>query len=332
MDSSLSFHLAATLALSGLAVPGHAAVTGRNPNPGVSVDLRFDFALIGDVPYNEEQTTKGFPNMIEELNQARLAFVVHDGDIKAGATPCTDDCFERVRAQFQTIRHPFVYLFGDNEWRDCGSVKTNAFDPLERLQKLRDLFTQGNQSLGQHTMTLVRQSDDPRHAAFRENVRWTLGRVLFAGLNVPGNDNYFGTPEFAPRNAANIAWIKEAFAIATRDRFRAVMLIMQANPHFDLAATNRLRQGFNEMLGVIETETVAFGKPVVLVHGDSHYFRIDQPLLGAKSRRRLENFTRVETFGNPDVHWIRVSVDWRDPNVFRFHPQYVRKNLLNHQR
>ena len=77
---------------------------------------------------------------------------------------------------------------------------------------------------------------------------------------------------------------------------------------------------------------LAFPKPVVLVHGDSHYFRIDQPLLGQRSRRRIENFTRVETFGNPDVHWLRVSVDWRDPNVFQFHPQHVRKNLLKHQR
>jgi hypothetical protein len=282
------------------------------------------------VPYDEPQATNLFPNMIEELNSARLAFVVHDGDIKAGATPCTDDCFQRVFVQFQTIRHPLIYLFGDNEWSDCGSVKTNAFDPLERLQKLRDLFTQGDRSLGQRTISLARQSDEPRFAVFRENVRWTHGGVMFAGLNAPGDDNHFGTPEFRSRNTANIAWIQDAFAIATRENFRAVMLIMQANPHFDLAVTNRLRRGFNEMLEVIEKETLAFNKPVVLVHGDSHYFRIDQPLLGSRSRRRIENFTRVETFGNPDVHWLRVSVDWRDPNVFRFHPQYVRKNLLKH--
>jgi hypothetical protein len=35
----------------------------------------------------------------------------------------------------------------------------------------------------------------------------------------------------------------------------------------------------------------------------------------------------VETFGNPDVHWIRATVDPRNPNVFSFHPQYVRGNL-----
>jgi hypothetical protein len=108
------------------------------------------------------------------------------------------------------------------------------------------------------------------------------------------------------------------------------MLIIQANPHFDLAATNRLRLGFNEWLKVLEQETIAFQRPVVLVHGDSHYFRIDKPLVGSKSKRRLENFTRVETFGYPDVHWLHVTVDPRDPNVFTFRQRIVEKNLLDH--
>ena len=293
-------------------------------------DRQFDFALIGDTPYDALQETNLFPNMIEELNQAQLAFVAHNGDFKSGSSPCTDECFEARARQFATIRPPFVFIFGDNEWSDCGRVKTNAFVPEERLEKLRALFTQGDVSLGQRPMPLLRQSQTPAFAKFRENVRWVDGRVVFAGLNVPGSDNHFGTPEFGPRNAANIAWIQEAFALASRERFHAVMLIMQANPHFELPSTNRVRRGFNEMLQVLERETLAFGKPVVLVHGDSHYFRIDQPLLGTGSKRRIENFTRVETFGNPDVHWLKVSVDHRDPNVFTFRPQYVRKNLLKH--
>ena len=295
-------------------------------------DWPFDFALIGDVPYDEVQRTNLFPNLIADLNRARIEFVVHDGDIKSGATPCTDDLFEACFRQCQTFRHPLVYLFGDNEWSDCGSIKTNAFVPEERLEKLRVIFTQGDQSLGQRTITLTRQSGDARFAAFRENVRWTRGCVVFAGLNVPGADNHFGTPEFAGRNAANLAWIKDAFALARRDQLRAVMIIMQANPQIEKAPTDKLRLGFNEMLQVLEAESVAFGKPVVLVHGDTHYYRIDQPLIGAKSHRRVENFTRVETFGNPDSHWVRVTVDPRDPNVFTFRPQYVKKNLVNHSK
>ncbi|HMJ88784.1 MAG TPA: hypothetical protein VK530_03150, partial [Candidatus Acidoferrum sp.] len=37
---------------------------------------RFDFALIGDTPYNAEQTTNQFPNLVAELNAAKLEFVV----------------------------------------------------------------------------------------------------------------------------------------------------------------------------------------------------------------------------------------------------------------
>lgn len=292
---------------------------------------RFEFALIGDVPYDEVQSRELFPNMIEDMNAADLDFVVHDGDIKSGSTPCTDESFERVKAQFQEIRHPVVYVFGDNEWTDCGRLKTNYFSPLERLQKLREMFTQGDHSLGQRTMPLERQSADSRFAAYRENVRWERSGVVFAAVNVPGDRNNFGAPEFAERNVANIAWIRDAFARARAEQSRGVMLIMQANPHFDLTSTNSLRRGFNEMLRVIEDETVAFGKPVVLVHGDSHYFRIDQPLVGSKSGRRIENFTRVETFGNPDVHWILGVVDSRDPNVFQFERRLVKKNLLKHR-
>ncbi|MDO8846103.1 MAG: hypothetical protein Q7U98_15805 [Methylicorpusculum sp.] len=54
-----------------------------------------------------------------------------------------------------------------------------------------------------------------------------------------------------------------------------------------------------------EAEAVSYGKPVVLAHGDSHYFRINKPLLGSKSRRRIENIMHVETFGADDVHWSR---------------------------
>jgi hypothetical protein len=290
----------------------------------------FDFALIGDVPYNDFDATNSFPNMIGEINRAPLAFVVHDGDIKAGATPCSDELFQRCYEQFQTFKHPLIYLFGDNEWSDCGGSRTNAYDPEERLRKLREIFTKGDQSLGRRTLHLERQSDTPAYALYRENVRWIYGGVLFAGFNIPGSANNYGKPEFAPRNKANIAWLTNSFALATRDHLPAIMLIMQANPHFELPRTNTIRAGFNEFLDALERETIRFKRPVILVHGDSHYFRIDKPLLGRRSKRRLENFTRVETFGNPDVHWIRARVDARDPNVFSFEQRIVPENLVRH--
>ena len=103
--------------------------------------------------------------------------------------------------------------------------------------------------------------------------------------------------------------------------------MIQANPHFDLAATNQSRRGFNEWVKVLEEGTVAFRRPVALVHGDTHYFRIDKPLVSAKIKGRVQHFTRVETFGYPDVHWVRARVDPQDANLFSFRVELVKRNL-----
>jgi hypothetical protein len=290
---------------------------------------RFQFALIGDAPYSEQDATNGFVNMVRGINRTRLAFVAHDGDIKASSTPCSEALLADRYKLFQSFKHPLIYVFGDNEWCDCPKSRSEG-TPEQWLTRLRDIFTQGNHSLGQRALPLTRQSDDPRFVPFRENVRWTCGRVLFAGFNVPGDSNNFGQPEFAERNRANLVWLKDSFAAAREKNLRAIMLIIQANPRFDLAATNKLRAGFNAWLRALENETLAFKKPVVLVHGDTHTFRIDKPLVSSASRRRIENFTRVETFGNPDLHWLRVTVDYGDANVFSFHPMIVPENLVHH--
>jgi len=81
----------------------------------------------------------------------------------------------------------------------------------------------------------------------------------------------------------------------------------------------------------LREEVITFRKPVAYVHGDSHYFRVDKPFLDAQGRR-LENFTRVETFGdnqangNNDVHWLKVNIDANSREVFSYEPQIVPAN------
>lgn len=295
---------------------------------------KFDFALIGDLLYSAEEEAK-FPALIEDINEEKVSFVVHDGDLKSGSSLCSDSVFENRFALFQTFSDPFIFIFGDNEWTDCHRANNGGYDPLERLEKLRALFTRGDRSLGARTLRLERQSNDPQYAKFRENVRWSYGKVQFVGLNVPGSNNNFGrTPEadaeYFERNAANLFWLRQSFALAAREGSRGILIVIQANPGFELPPSNPNRTGFNDFLAALEQETIAFKKPVVLVHGDSHNFQINKPLFGSVSRRRIENFTRVETFGTPDVHWIRGSVDPQDPNLFAFRQEIVEKNLVNH--
>ena len=282
----------------------------------------FEFALIGDAPYTAAQREK-VNVLIQEMNRERLAFVVHDGDFKSGSTLCDDATFNDRLQIFQTSAHPFVYVPGDNEWTDCHRANNGGYDPLERLSKLREMFFAGDRSLGRRTLKLARQSNEPRYALYRENVRWTHGDVVFVGLNVPGSNNNLGrTPamdaEYRDRNAANLVWMQEAFDFARQQEAKGIMLVIQANPGFELAPTHGNRTGYNDFLAALQSETLAFGRPVVLVHGDSHYFRIDKPMVDAVSQSRVDNFTRVETFGNPDVQWVRVTVDVNNSNVFVF--------------
>ena len=78
--------------------------------------------------------------------------------------------------------------------------------------------------------------------------------------------------------------------------------------------------GFGDFLRELETEVRRFGGPVVLGHGDTHYFRIDKPLPRTRNKPRLMSFTRIETFASPDLHWIRVGIDLNNPSLFSFEP------------
>lgn len=281
----------------------------------------FHFALLGDAPYTDEEEGR-FLELLKTLNADQsLAFVVHAGDFKDGHSPCTDELFARRHKQFQSLEHPLIFVFGDNEWTDCRRVEAGQYDPAERLDKLREIFTSGNESLGKRTLRLSRQSDDPRYRKFRENVRWTHGDVLFVTLNVPGSYNNIAQKrEYEERNAADAAWLKESFRLAAGSGARAVMVIFHANPKFHFPDTSRRRNPYRLLLTTLEREVLAFGKPVVLVHGDTHEFRIDKPLHDSKTGQPIDNLTRVETFGSPDVRWIKATVDPRDPNVFSFTP------------
>src|SRR6185437_15453649 len=98
-----------------------------------------------------------------------------------------------------------------------------------------------------------------------------------------------------------------------------------------LTETDGQPDGFQALLVALRDQVIAFKKPVAWVHGDSHYFRLDKPLLDSGGRR-LENFTRVETFGdnqqngNNDVNWLKVLVDARSREVFSYQPQIVPGN------
>ena len=124
--------------------------------------MKFRFApILGDLQYNSAHEDAKFLNLRDSINKENVAFVLHDGDFKSSSSLCSDALYLQRFELFQTFKSPFVYVFGDNEWAYCHRTAAGAFDPLERLDKLRQIFTQGDQSLGKHTLRLDRQSKQP---------------------------------------------------------------------------------------------------------------------------------------------------------------------------
>ena len=318
------------------------------PLPGLNQAAEaqtFTFGLIGDLGYYP-QHEPWVENVFADISKdSALSFVVHVGDLSRPIHACTDEYLNRRLAQFNGLPHPLVFTPGDNDWTDCHDRQgVKDGDPIAQLAKLRGMFFPGEQSLGKRTMPLVRQSRDPQFTKFRENVRWDIGSVTFVTLHVTGSNNNHGrTPqgdaEFAERNKANLAWLGQAFAHAAASNSRAVMVLQQANMFPDITPFPGPRDkvsGTVDLRAALERETIAFGKPVVLVHGDSHFFRIDnalfkRPARGNPGEPAPAHFTRVETFGTPNHHWLHVTVDPNDSNVFTFRPRIVRANVTKPQ-
>ncbi len=291
--------------------------------PASAMADSFAFALIGDLPYGNFER-QHLPDLLAEIGREDLAFVVHDGDIKRGSSVCSDEVFRDIRDVFNASRHPLVFVPGDNEWTDCHRSGSGGYDPLERLQKLRQIFHDGDSALGQRALLLERQSRDARFAAYRENVRWRIGPVLFIGMNVPGSNNNWGrdarpSAEHVERSRANRAWLSEAFAMAREGRLAGLMIVIQANPGLESAKQRRGRpNGYLDFIEQLRAESRGFNGQVVLVHGDTHFHRIDKPLHDPASGETIMNFTRVETFGSPFMGWVKATFDSDDPAVFRF--------------
>jgi hypothetical protein len=278
------------------------------------------FALIGDTPYNESEAAV-LDRVIDEMNGEDLAFVIHVGDITGGLGPCTDAWLEARKRQFERSKHPFVIVPGDNEWVDC---HRSGMDPLERLAKFRELFESGDSSLGERKLGLERQSG--RYAAYREHVRWTTGNVLFVGLNVQGSNNNLGRSaamdaEYRDRMPAVFDWMRDSLRVARERQVAGMVIFAQADPDFEGRTRRRGGDGFAGFRDALRDLAVDFAKPILFVNGDTHFYKLDKPLLDPRTGRPLENFTRVVVFGSPQTRWIRAGIDASTPQLFELSPQ-----------
>lgn len=308
----------------------------------------FSFGLWGDMPYQKAGDEPKIPALLKSINQSDIDFSIYDGDIKDGSSKCTDDIYASALSMFSQLRKPVVYVPGDNEWTDCHRLNNGGYDALERLDYLRKTMFPTPRSLGQRQMPLLHQGQAGEK--FVENTRFKHRGIVFATLNIPGSNNNkildekdcshksartpaqceAGNAEYLERDAANLSWMQEAFKAAKAQKARGLVLVIQADPGFDLPETEDLDEsqaprfsGYRNFINSVIAETEQFPGQVLLVHGDTHFFKTDKPLYSPT--KLLANFTRLQTFGSPLIHWVRVTVDPKNVNVFTIQPVIVKQ-------
>ena len=286
-------------------------------------------AIIGDTPYGDAQIAN-FHNDIAQLNaDPDVSWVVHLGDIKNGSTVCSDSYFSFIRTSFDSFADPLVYTPGDNEWTDCHRANNGGYVPTERLAKLRSLFfDRPGITLGKPALVL------PEGRQYPENVLWRNAGVLFSVLNVPGSNNdlvpWFGAPavsaeqqqEYDGRLRADLLWLDATFAAARLTRAPAVAIGIQADMFDPAAILAGQVDGFAPFVERLAKLTRAYGKPVLLMNGDSHVYEEDRPLENGSpvypNAVAAPNLRRLTVQGSTSVphEWLKLRVDPRSPEVF----------------
>jgi hypothetical protein len=318
----------------------------------------FTLAVFGDWPYNQLLLDSA-RLLIDSVNSdPAVSLVLHVGDIHSGSMPCTGAGLNPLPAGsapswnagifnlFEQFSAPFVYTPGDNEWTDCHKKKElSSGAPLNELASVRSLFFPNpGFTLGWHKKRVSTQASEfdrkhPNDAQFVENVMWERGRVVFVTLNMPGSNND-GLPWTAPftnesarvaeaaaRTLADIRWLDAAFDRAEESHAKAVVIGLQADM-WDPAAVVAGGDGLGNyaiFVHELAQRSVRFGRPVLLINGDSHVYGADQPLADPESATgkihgtaAVPNLARITVQGSTSApaEWLRLTVDPDSTQVF----------------
>lgn len=282
----------------------------------VSANQMFSFIALGDTQDISDIGVNRINRLIASINQREHDFVVHIGEFKGGTADCNNEYYQRIVDTSNRSVKPLIYLPGDNDWTDCFN---SDYEPTERLAYLRRILYPNNHSLGKTTQMLNRQHQANNQIFYPENVWWQHHDITFSTFhNVGTNNNLYSsdtaTQEHLARNNANLEWLEIVFEQAKSSK--ALVIFTHANIKFGTKSWEAT--GFDSFRKALQAHTLAYRKPVLFIHGDTHAFKIDKPM--KIKNKAVSNFTRLEVFGSPDLGMIEVFVDPNSDRVFSFLP------------
>jgi hypothetical protein len=265
-----------------LATPGFVAAV--NADPDVSTVIH-----VGDIHSGKQFCTEAYDRQIADYWSAFADPLVYT----PGDNEWTD-CHKKNEGGgvYNASTGQIDYVLGaDGQPADYAKG-----DPIANLDLVRSIFfPQPGATLGSGTLQTLSQATayDPAHpedAQYVENVIWKQKGFVFVTLNIPGGSNndtdpWYGAPmtgaqtqEREQRTAADLRWLDRAFATASATDAQGVVVVDQADLwDLDFGTKAHLTE-YEPFVAGLADNTAAFGKPVLLLEGDSHIYRSDNPL------------------------------------------------------
>ncbi|OVZ64220.1 hypothetical protein CDO44_02290 [Pigmentiphaga sp. NML080357] len=308
---------------AGLACPALPATAATNPESPYAARQGFAFALLGNVPFNNADETIVAQMLGQFGTETDLA--IHTGNVKGRDERCDDETYIRRHTLLNASPVPLVLAPGENDWADCDRAAAGQYGPVERLNRLRELFFEPDNSLGTLTLDLQRQSETVRFRGYPENARWEYGDILFVTMNVPGNHNNYRTGagrngEYEERVQADSSWLRQAFSAAAKLKTRGLVVAFAADPRFE---GRHEYAGGTDPYASLKADLARLASKytgqVLVVHGGNGPPEPHLPDHPVKlNGKTLQNVTRIRTYGHSrPAYWIKVSVEPGDKQVFR---------------
>ncbi|EEO28890.2 hypothetical protein [Oxalobacter paraformigenes] len=279
---------------------------------GVPTGSFYFLAMAQPAENNDTRLKKAFA----KIAHAKPAFVVLNG-IKAKTESCGDELLFERQNLFNTSEKPVILSLSEGDWVNCRNSKGDSL-AIERLIRLKEIFFENAHSLGMQTLELTRQSLSNRFSNYPENAYWQKNAILFATLHMPAENNHYITAagrnaEFEDRTIANKNWLDRLFRLASRHRYKGIVLFSDGNPFF-YSAPNGLnptpRDGFYEIRQKLNALVTRYPGRVLFIHGQ-----------GASAPAEIIWKGRLGTLGlRPD--WTRIDVNPATQTLFKAKPAF----------
>jgi len=281
-------------------------------------DHDFSFGVFAQ-PLQSDVGNNALKLAIAESDADNLAFVVANG-IKAASESCTEDVWQKRLALLQSAKNGLIVSLLASDWTACRDSGGRPI-PFESINRLRELFFNGEFSFGDSKIPLTRQSLIPRFRNYAENMRWQIHDVIFATLNIPANNNNYvfaagRNSEFEDREIANHDWLQRIFLMAKVQKLQGIVIFCDADPFIGenqhARAPDRKRNGFKEIRHKIESLSKQYSGKVLVVHNE------ERSEAGGARASDTDQIIWHQNIGTLHISapWRKITVTPRSPGLF----------------